>query len=153
MSFLGKNDGSVKGVRYFSCAPKHGKFVRPDKVMLDKRGRAIRSSNHNSFTASQQQQQQQQQQNVINQQQQQVMLAAAVVASQQQQQQQQQQSCSSNFNPGYYNYGFPPFFANQRNYVSLLKEHFFVSSYLTGDDILNIFCHNIMTRTFGLQDL
>ena len=99
----------------------------------------------------QQQQQQQQQQNVINQQQQQVMLAAAVVASQQQQQ--QQQSCSSNFNPGYYNYGFPPFFANQRNYVSLLKEHFFVSSYLTGDDILNIFCHNIMTRTFGLQVL
>jgi kinesin family member 13 len=58
----GKNDGSVKGVRYFSCAPKHGKFVRPDKVMLDKRGRALRSSNHNSMTSSQHQQQQQQQQ-------------------------------------------------------------------------------------------
>jgi len=46
------------------------------------------------------------------------MLAAAVAASQQQQQQQQQQSCASNFHAGYYNYNFPQFFANQRNYVS-----------------------------------
>lgn len=29
---VGKNDGSVKGVRYFSCAPEVGGFVRPDKV-------------------------------------------------------------------------------------------------------------------------
>jgi len=38
----GKNDGSVKGVRYFTCNPKHGKFVRAEKVLLDKRGRSIR---------------------------------------------------------------------------------------------------------------
>lgn len=29
---LGKNDGSVKGKRFFTCPPGHGGFVRPDKV-------------------------------------------------------------------------------------------------------------------------
>ena len=47
---LGKNDGSVKGVRYFSCGAKRGVFVRPDKVLLDKRGRAVRNNNPGSST-------------------------------------------------------------------------------------------------------
>ncbi|RUS88915.1 hypothetical protein EGW08_003354 [Elysia chlorotica] len=29
----GKNDGSVKGVRYFQCKSRHGVFVRPDKLV------------------------------------------------------------------------------------------------------------------------
>ena len=31
---MGKNDGSVEGTRYFTCAPKHGVFVRADKVRV-----------------------------------------------------------------------------------------------------------------------
>lgn len=38
----GKNDGVVQGVRYFSCKPKHGIFVRADKLIQDRRGRAMR---------------------------------------------------------------------------------------------------------------
>ena len=33
----GKNDGSVKGVRYFKCRARHGLFVRHDKLIMDKR--------------------------------------------------------------------------------------------------------------------
>lgn len=29
---VGKNDGSVKGVRYFTCPPGYGAFLRPEKV-------------------------------------------------------------------------------------------------------------------------
>jgi hypothetical protein len=31
---LGKNDGMVKGKRYFSCKPNHGHLVRPDKIRV-----------------------------------------------------------------------------------------------------------------------
>ncbi|KAB5594483.1 Tubulin-folding cofactor B [Ceratobasidium theobromae] len=31
---VGKNDGSVQGVRYFTCKDKHGAFVRPDRVTV-----------------------------------------------------------------------------------------------------------------------
>ena len=33
----GKNDGSVKGVRYFRCRNQHGVFVRHDKLIHDKK--------------------------------------------------------------------------------------------------------------------
>ncbi|KAH8407734.1 hypothetical protein KR222_011849, partial [Zaprionus bogoriensis] len=39
----GKNDGTVQGIQYFQCKPKHGIFVRADKLLLDKRGRAMRA--------------------------------------------------------------------------------------------------------------
>ena len=39
----GKNDGTVKGVKYFECPPKKGMFVRPKNLKLDKRGRDMHS--------------------------------------------------------------------------------------------------------------
>ncbi|CRK92708.1 CLUMA_CG006254, isoform A [Clunio marinus] len=39
----GKNDGTVHDIQYFSCRPKHGIFVRADKLIQDKRGRGMRS--------------------------------------------------------------------------------------------------------------
>ena len=29
---VGKNDGSVSGIRYFDCKPSHGVFAPPSKV-------------------------------------------------------------------------------------------------------------------------
>lgn len=40
----GKNDGNVNGTFYFNCKPKHGIFVKPDKLKLDQRGRASRAA-------------------------------------------------------------------------------------------------------------
>ncbi|XP_026473795.1 kinesin-like protein KIF13B [Ctenocephalides felis] len=39
----GKNDGMVQGIQYFSCKPKHGIFVRAEKLIQDRRGRLMRS--------------------------------------------------------------------------------------------------------------
>ncbi|XP_049855904.1 kinesin-like protein KIF13A isoform X3 [Schistocerca gregaria] len=47
----GKNDGTVQGVRYFTCKPKCGIFVRADKLIQDRRGRAMRTGNRQSESA------------------------------------------------------------------------------------------------------
>ncbi|XP_037926224.1 kinesin-like protein KIF13B isoform X3 [Hermetia illucens] len=39
----GRNDGTVQGIQYFICKPRHGIFVRHDKLILDKRGKAMRA--------------------------------------------------------------------------------------------------------------
>nr|XP_045609917.1 kinesin-like protein KIF13A isoform X6 [Procambarus clarkii] len=44
---MGKNDGSVNGVRYFASRPKCGMFVKPEKLLLDRRGRAMRLARSN----------------------------------------------------------------------------------------------------------
>lgn len=40
---MGKNDGTVQNITYFTCKPKHGIFVRGDKLIHDKRGKAMRA--------------------------------------------------------------------------------------------------------------
>ncbi|XP_059481863.1 kinesin-like protein KIF13A isoform X5 [Neocloeon triangulifer] len=40
----GKNNGTVQGVKYFECRPKSGLFVRPDKLLPDKRGLTLRAT-------------------------------------------------------------------------------------------------------------
>jgi kinesin family protein 13 len=41
----GKNDGSVKGVRYFKCRQRHGIFVRHDKLIMDKKRKGKKMKN------------------------------------------------------------------------------------------------------------
>ncbi|KAF5271787.1 hypothetical protein FQR65_LT17583 [Abscondita terminalis] len=48
----GKNDGSVQGICYFTSRPKHGMFVRADKLILDRRGRAMRVYKSEANTTS-----------------------------------------------------------------------------------------------------
>ncbi|KAK4871535.1 hypothetical protein RN001_015659 [Aquatica leii] len=48
----GKNDGSVQGICYFVSRPKHGMFVRADKLILDRRGRAMRVYKSETSNAS-----------------------------------------------------------------------------------------------------
>lgn len=42
LSFAGKNDGYVKGVRYFRCRTQHGVFVRHDKLIQDKKRKNVK---------------------------------------------------------------------------------------------------------------
>ncbi len=46
--FVGKNDGAVKGVRYFKCRNRHGIFVRHDKLIMDKKRRGAKAQKSSS---------------------------------------------------------------------------------------------------------
>ena len=47
-SCLGKNDGSVRGVRYFACKPRFGSFIRPEKAFPVHRGNSSPSTRNKS---------------------------------------------------------------------------------------------------------
>ena len=51
-SSAGKNDGSVKGVRYFRCRNRHGLFVRHDKLIMDKKRKGSSKMRNASSSSS-----------------------------------------------------------------------------------------------------
>ncbi|XP_050389861.2 centrosome-associated protein 350 [Patella vulgata] len=44
----GKNDGSVNKQRYFKCRSRHGIFVRPDKLIWDKKRKGTKNLNNSA---------------------------------------------------------------------------------------------------------
>ena len=49
---VGKNDGSVKGERFFTCPPNYGGFLRPDKVRLSTDAAATTATSTSSAAAA-----------------------------------------------------------------------------------------------------
>jgi dynactin complex subunit len=41
---VGKNDGSIKGVRYWKCKNNHGHLIRPDKIRFCHAENALRAA-------------------------------------------------------------------------------------------------------------
>lgn len=48
----GKNNGTVDGVTYFTCKPRYGIFVKPEKLKLDARGRSLRATKSSASSSS-----------------------------------------------------------------------------------------------------